>query len=287
MTDDGPRRWPADSHVHSEWSWDAPYASMELACRRAIDLGLPSIAFTEHLDFTARWLDPTVAVSSWQAPFVTDGLLTPPPLDMGGYRENLDRCRTRFPGLRILSGVEIGEPHLHGHRLGPTIAGVPLDRVLVSMHTLPSIDGGYTTVDAAFQSTPAAQVLRMYLGEVRAMVETFDQFDVLAHLDYAARYWPAGAGPYIVEEFQEEYCAVLTILSAQGKALEVNTRGPMSLSLLRWWYQLGGGSITFASDAHRPEQVARGFPAAVALAEAAGFAPGAVPHGVWRRDSTR
>jgi histidinol-phosphatase (PHP family) len=44
---------PVDSHVHSEWSWDAPLASMERSCARALDLGLPAIAFTEHLDHAA------------------------------------------------------------------------------------------------------------------------------------------------------------------------------------------------------------------------------------------
>ncbi|WP_426503411.1 PHP domain-containing protein [Dactylosporangium sp. McL0621] len=43
---------PADSHVHSEWSWDAPLASMERTCAEATRLGLAAIAFTEHLDHT-------------------------------------------------------------------------------------------------------------------------------------------------------------------------------------------------------------------------------------------
>ena len=45
---------PADSHVHTEWSWDAPRGSMEQPCARAA-LGLPAIAFTEHFDLT-RWM---------------------------------------------------------------------------------------------------------------------------------------------------------------------------------------------------------------------------------------
>lgn len=44
--------YPADNHVHSEWSWDAQYGSMERSSARAIHLGLPSIAFTEHVDHT-------------------------------------------------------------------------------------------------------------------------------------------------------------------------------------------------------------------------------------------
>jgi histidinol phosphatase-like PHP family hydrolase len=39
---------PADGHVHSEWSWDAPDGSMERTCARALDIGLPAVAFTEH-----------------------------------------------------------------------------------------------------------------------------------------------------------------------------------------------------------------------------------------------
>ena len=44
---------PPDNHVHSEFSWDARNGSMRASCQRAIELGLPSIAFTEHVDMTA------------------------------------------------------------------------------------------------------------------------------------------------------------------------------------------------------------------------------------------
>jgi histidinol-phosphatase (PHP family) len=44
---------PPDNHVHSEFSWDTgPRASLLRACERAVEIGLPAIAFTEHLDFT-------------------------------------------------------------------------------------------------------------------------------------------------------------------------------------------------------------------------------------------
>ena len=44
---------PPDNHVHTHWSWDtADTSTMRRACEEAIRQGLPSIAFTEHLDFT-------------------------------------------------------------------------------------------------------------------------------------------------------------------------------------------------------------------------------------------
>jgi histidinol-phosphatase (PHP family) len=50
--DTGPVGLPLDSHVHSQWSWDALAGSMKGTCQRAVQIGLPAVAFTEHADFT-------------------------------------------------------------------------------------------------------------------------------------------------------------------------------------------------------------------------------------------
>jgi histidinol-phosphatase (PHP family) len=95
---------PADSHVHSQWSWDALAGSMEETCRRAVEIGLPALAFTEHAEFTPWLLPPDHKTPEQWRRLVSDGVLTPPPLDLGGYLACLQRCRERFAGLRILSG---------------------------------------------------------------------------------------------------------------------------------------------------------------------------------------
>ena len=38
--------------------------------------------------------------------------MQPPPLDIVGYLDAIERCRHEFPDLRILTGVEFGQPHL-------------------------------------------------------------------------------------------------------------------------------------------------------------------------------
>ena len=38
--------------MHSEWSWDTTTGDMEQSCARAVEIGLPAVAFTEHLDHT-------------------------------------------------------------------------------------------------------------------------------------------------------------------------------------------------------------------------------------------
>jgi histidinol phosphatase-like PHP family hydrolase len=105
-----------DGHVHSEWSWDTggpgsdAGGTMEAMCRRALKIGLPALAFTEHLDLTGWVVDQEDLLDHLRPLVGDDGLLTPDPLDVGDYLENIDRCRRQFPELRILSGVEFGQP---------------------------------------------------------------------------------------------------------------------------------------------------------------------------------
>src|SRR5882724_6552391 len=105
----------ADGHVHSEWSWDAAVGSMEGCCARAVELGVPAVAFTEHLDYTVSTVCPAVLDDSDHLASLTtpEGLLVPPAFDAAGYLAAIERCRERFPGVRILSGLELGEPHRH------------------------------------------------------------------------------------------------------------------------------------------------------------------------------
>jgi histidinol-phosphatase (PHP family) len=275
---------PADSHVHSEWSWDAANGSMEGACARAVDIGLPAIAFTEHLDHTAWTATPSdLAGSDHLASLATaEGLLVPPAFDASGYLESVERCRELFPSLRILSGLEMGEPHWHRDATAAVLAAGQFDRVLGSLHCLPDGDG-FSEPPGLFRHRPAAEVLRDYLAEVVRLVEGSAAFSVLAHVDYPARSWPAEAGPFDPSVFEEDFRSALRATAESGKALEVNTALPLHSTVLRWWHDEGGAAITFGSDAHDPSAVARGFSDAAEMAAAHGFRPGSDPFGFWTR----
>jgi histidinol-phosphatase (PHP family) len=277
---------PPDSHVHSEWSWDAPMGSMEGSCARAVDLGLPAIAFTEHVDHTV-W---TVALRGVHADdhlaslTTPDGLLTPPEFDASGYLAAIERCRERFPGLRILSGVEVGEPHWHAAAAAKVLGTGRFDRVLGSLHCLPEGDG-FAEPPGLYAHRPAAEVVRQYLAEVARLVTESDLFSVLAHIDYPVRSWPARVGPFDPNAFEDELRHVLGVLAASGRALEVNTRVPLHPEVVRWWRDEGGSAITIGSDAHHPTALAHGFAEAAAMVEAHGFRPGRHLHDFWTRVS--
>src|ERR1700704_5894318 len=147
---------------------------MERSCQRAMEIGLPALAFTEHADF--------VTIHKGQHS-----------VDIAGYLEDIERCRAKFTDLRILSGVELGEPHWFPDETAKVLGAGKLDRVLGSIHC---VHLGGEEVDASqFRTRPRAEqpeAVIEYFRETLRMVESSQPFEVLAHLDYPKRYWPEG-----------------------------------------------------------------------------------------------
>jgi histidinol-phosphatase (PHP family) len=282
---------PADNHVHSQFSWDTgAEASMDRTCARAVQVGLPAIAFTEHVDFT-----------EWGAhdnpPSDAEHIATRErvrPLDVEGYLTSIETCRARFPELRILSGIEAGEPHHFAGSVAAVLEQGRFDRVLGSLHSVVH-EGRVVGVDGVLRGErsdgegrrrlPPDVVMRDYFAELLRLVENSDAFQVLAHCDYPRRSWPtARVGEYREGDFEEEYRTVFRALAGSGRALELNTRSPLaSAALMRWWYEEGGDAVSFGSDAHVPLRVGALFDVAVDVVAAAGFRPGRDEYDFWRR----
>jgi len=256
-------------HVHTEWSWDAPRGHMERSCERAIEIGLPALAFTEHADWA----------------LVHEGQHS---VDIVGYLDAVERCRAKFKGLRILTGVELGEPHLFPRETAEVLAAAPLDHVLGSIH---SIRIGGELLDASQfrkkEGLDFPHAVREYFRETLAMVDSDQPFETLAHIDYPKRYWVDGAAPYREEDYEEEIRAILASAVRSGRVLEVNTtRGSIlcpDITVVRWWRELGGQAVSFGADAHQPDKVGAGFELATQMVQAAGFKPAKDPMALWRR----
>lgn len=268
---------PADNHVHSEWSWDTHATSMAETCRRAVALGVPSVAFTEHVDFR-RW-GPGDGRGDLVLPVDERPAVTP--LDVEGYLAGVEECRARFPDLRVVTGIEAGEPHLFPAAVAAVLAAGPFERVLGSLHSVVE-DGRLVKVSTARDRDRTAVMWR-YLAELVTLVETSSVFEVLAHADFPRRDWPAHAG-YREKDFEAGYREVFAALAASGRVLEVNTRGPLwSQTVVGWWRDEGGRAVSFGSDAHVAQRVGARFASAVDVVEAAGFRPGQDRFDFWRR----
>jgi histidinol-phosphatase (PHP family) len=256
--------------------------SMECSCARAVDLGLPAIAFTEHLDHTV-WtvsLDALDESDHLAALATPDGLVTPPEFDASGYLAAIERCRERFPSLRILSGLELGEPHRHAVAIAKVLGAGRFDRVLGSLHCLPDLEG-FAEPPGLYRHQAATEVVRQYLAEVARLVAESDVFGVLAHIDYPVRSWPVQAGPFDPDAFEDDFRHALRVLADSGRALEVNTCVPLHPEVVRWWREEGGSTVTFGSDAHDPTGLAFGFGEAADMVEAHGFRPGRHLYDFW------
>lgn len=278
---------PADAHVHSEWSWDTggpaskAAGTMRRTCERAVRIGLPAVIFTEHLDFDG-WLIDREDVEEQQQKLITDGRLEPTPLDVAGYLEAIERCRYEFPGLRILTGVEYGQPHLFDDQAAALVDLRSLDRVNGSLHTL-EIDGDRAEPFTLFRRWPADRVITEYLAEVPRMVDGSDSFACFTHIDYAVRFWPTEAeGPFDPRRFEEEFRSAMRAIAASGRALEMNTV-QLSSWIPQWWAEEGGRAVSFGSDAHTTAALATGLPQAAIMLERFGFEPGRRPEDFWTR----
>ncbi len=242
---------------------------MERSCERALELGLPAIAFTEHADWAL--------VHPGQHP-----------VDLTGYFASVERCRAKYSDLRILTGIELGEPHWFPKETSEALAAGPLDQVLGSVHSIRTPDG---LLDASqFRTHPGLDfpaAVHEYFKELLALVESDQPFETIAHLDYPKRYWRDGEEPYRERDYEEQIRAVLRAAARTGRVLEVNTtRGDKlcpDLAVVRWWRELGGQAVQYGSDAHQPDKVAEGFRVATQMVESAGFKPARDPVSMWRR----
>lgn len=280
---------PADSHVHSEFSWDTggpdstARGTMRATCARAVEIGLPALFFTEHLDLEDAWFTNPEDFAAHERHLVgEDGVVAVPRFDVDGYLEEIDRCRAAFPELTIGTGLEFGQPGLRTDAARAQLDLTAFDRIIGSLHTL-ELGDHRVEPNTMFRRLPADDVIRRYLAEVPSVVAADGPHEVVTHIDYAVRYWPEEVeGPFDPRPLEEELRGAMRAIAASGRALEINTRR-LRPWIPQWWAEEGGEAISFGSDSHTPLALAANFPEAMAMADWAGFRPGRDPRELWRR----
>ena len=87
------------------------------------------------------------------------------PLDVTGYLASVADCRERFPGLRILSGVETGESHLFAASAGAVVHG-----------HLGSFAGQYLTDDPADSAARAGDDCDTLAQRMHTLLRSLDKW---------------------------------------------------------------------------------------------------------------
>ena len=246
-----------DYHVHSDCSGDSSAPMLDL-CRAAIDRGITSVCFTEHIDF-----EPT---DSCYGAF-----------DYARYISRIHEAKEAFAGaLDIRCGVEVDFQGKFRSHIEGFLDGKDFDFVLGAAHY---VDGVILEDHRRyFPGKTPLEAYAPYFDNTLAAVET-GWFDGIAHLDLCKRYGVRYFGPFDWSPHRERIERILRAVIERGMALEINTSGlrqsPRDLypcrGILDLYFSLGGRSITVGSDAHRVADVGVGIAEALEIARGIGF----------------
>ena len=250
----------ADYHVHTCYSDDSDYP-MEDVVRDAIALGLEELCFTDHVDYGVKrdWDDPRGMLWRPGAPGEPERMAVAN-VDYPRYAAEIASLQQKYAGKIILRmGMEFGMQQHTIPEYERLFAAYPFDFILLSVHQVE--DREFWTQEFQSGRTQAEYNLRYY-QEILALVQRYQNYSVLGHLDLISRYDEAGVFPF--EEIRPIVTEILKTVIQNGKGLELNTSSRRyglteltpSVEILKLYRNLGGRILTIGSDSHRREHLA-------------------------------
>ena len=259
----------ADIHMHTDFSSDSK-SPMESMIQGAIEKGLKTICFTEHLDYEYPGDD-------------GQGLFL---VDIDAYQKKLFELKEIYKNdIEILFGIEFGLlPHL-ADRYQQTASSYDFDFIIGSSHLVPApwypndSKHGDPYDDAFWADRSVEDVCEAYFQSILDNISSYKNFDTYGHIDYIVRYAPEKNKGYTYQKYAHILDKILKALIENDIALEVNTAGfkyglgephPQS-DILKRYLELGGDKITIGADGHNPEHIAYDFKKAETLLKDLGF----------------
>ena len=269
----------ADYHIHTSYSDDS-IEPMENQIKKAIELGLKEICFTDHVDYGIKkdWSEGNIEY------YYGDGIGAPAdqkyPLANVNYPEyfaEIDRLARKYKDvITIKKGLEFGIQR-HTVERYQTLYNTwkdQLDFVLLSIH---QVDNKEFWKQDYQKDKTQKQYNEGYYNELLTCMNMFDDFCSLAHLDSIVRYDLNGVYPF--EKIEPIIAEILKTAISRNKALEINTScwhyklsdTTPSRDIIRLYRDLGGKMITIGSDAHSTKYLADHFSDTIAMLKDFGF----------------
>lgn len=258
----------ADYHVHSEYSDDSTYP-LEQVIRDAIGMGMDEICITDHVDYGIK--------KDWDAgeEIAYRGSQPLANVDYPRYMAALRDMQSRYGDrIRIRVGLEFGIQTHTIPQFRALLTRYPLDFVILSIHQVENQE--FWTQE--FQRGRTQQEYNeRYYEELLDVVQQYQGYSVLGHLDLITRYDEQGVYPF--ERVRPLVEAILRRVIADGKGIEVNTSSHRygltdttpSVAILQLYRELGGTILTIGSDSHAPAHLGTYIGEARALLRDLGF----------------
>ncbi len=245
-----------DTHSHSNHSPDST-ATLLSMCEKAKSLNLLYYACADHCECDEYYEDTFKYNINAE----------------NSYIEQM-KLKERFSNLYC--GVELGQAITCPEIEKKVLENRNYDFVIGSIHRLDGYDDFYfldSTKHDPFM------LLDKYFDMALNTVKYTD-FDTLAHLSYPLRYLKTKDGASLnFDSYIDKIEIIFKELIIRGKSLEINTSGlrqPIGETLpnekfLKLYKQLGGELITVGSDAHNPDDLAKGIDTAYEMLLRNGF----------------
>lgn len=248
-----------DLHLHSGFSPDGSGTVSEM-CEKAAEDGLCAVAFTEHWDVTEH--------GGGEAFYNRKD---------AHIRRTMADAKTAFSGrLRVLYGIELGQPHHNIKAAADFLRRHRFDFVLGSVHNL---RGGTDIYYVKYKDGDDVRaILSRYLDEILEMTDT-GMINSLAHLDYPLRVMNRTLCEPSLIAYRLQIDEILKKAVSKNTALEINTKSlvswhkrlfPEQWTLARY-RELGGEMITVGSDSHGPDGIGFGVRRAMDYIKQNGF----------------
>ncbi len=245
----------ADYHVHTHHSDDSDY-QMEQVVQDAIRLGLDELCFTDHVDYGIKrdvgdprgmlYRPGDVGEAEWM-PAVHP--------DYPKYVAQIRDLQARYEDkITLKMGLEFGVQRETIPDYEALFPQYPFDFILLSVHQI----GNKELWSQNYQrGKTQAECYEGYYGELLYLVQNYQNYSVLAHLDLVSRYDKMGGYPF--EKVKPLVAEMLRTAIGNGKGIEVNTSYARyglkdmtpSREILALYRDLGGTILTIGSDSHK------------------------------------
>lgn len=244
-----------DAHTHTKFSFDGKSSAVDMA-ERGKELGLEYMAFTDHFDRDYSHILRYKLVRQ---------------LNIEKYVEAVSKMKEQYPFLAL--GIECGYSELAEKDYIEKIPYEKMDYVINSIHTVDGLDC-YTA--AYFSKTEKKEAYKNYLLKVLKSVDAKYSFDTVTHIGFVRKNAPYEDAAMPLDEYRDIIEAILKRIIENDKTLEINSNIKYkdfmpTEEIIRFYYELGGRNVTFASDAHLTARVGDMYNEAASLAKSIGF----------------
>ena len=217
--------------------------------KKAIDLNIETICFTDHVDFNKNDYGYNY--------YNTESFFEKYNQIKAKYENQIDLC----------AGIEFSEPHLYVEELAE-LSKQPYDFIIGSIHWV----GNMFPCQKVREQYSAKEFYTLYWKEVLKTVKQ-GGFDSLGHMDFPKRYY---GEIYYTETIINE---IFKYLLEKDMVIEINTsslrKGHAETmpgkELLEIYKANGGQYVTIGSDAHVVEDLGADYLVAKSLADKVGL----------------